>query len=113
MPKQSHDTSPLAGRMAPPERRGHVGSRTCVGCREVAGKQALIRLIRRHEGGAAIDATGRGAGRGAYLHAAAECLEKARKRRTLDRALRTTIQPELWSQMIDQNLIKQVPEVEL
>ena len=76
-------------------------TRTCVGCREEAGKQTLIRLVRRAEGGAAVDVTGRAIGRGAYLHKVAECLETARKRKTLDRALRTTIQPELWSQLID------------
>jgi predicted RNA-binding protein YlxR (DUF448 family) len=74
--------------------------RTCVGCREEAGKKALIRLVRRPEGGASIDPTGRAPGRGAYLHADQECIDLARKRRTLDRALRTTIQPDLWSDLL-------------
>ena len=74
-------------------------ARTCVGCRQATGKQALIRLVRRAEGGAAVDVTGRAAGRGAYLHQAAACVESARKKRSLDRALRTTIQPELWSEL--------------
>ena len=79
----------------------HEPVRTCVGCRQEAGKQQLIRLVRRAEGGAAVDVTGRANGRGAYLHAVAECLEMARKRKTLDRALRTTVQPELWSELTD------------
>ena len=70
-----------------------------MGCRQAAGKQALIRIVRRAEGGAAVDVTGRAAGRGAYLHQAATCVESARKKRSLDRALRTTIQPELWSEL--------------
>jgi predicted RNA-binding protein YlxR (DUF448 family) len=75
----------------------HEPVRTCVGCRGEAGKQGLIRVVRRAAGGAEIDLTGRAAGRGAYLHGDLTCVETARKRRALDRALRTTIQPELWS----------------
>ena len=77
----------------------HEPVRTCLGCREEAGKRGLIRVVRRPEGGAVVDRTGRAAGRGAYLHADATCMETARKRRSLDRALRTTIQPELWSEL--------------
>ena len=73
--------------------------RTCVGCRQEAGKGTLIRLVRKPGGGALVDAGGRAAGRGAYLHARVECVEAARKRRTLDRALRTTIDPQFWSDL--------------
>ena len=75
-------------------------ARTCVGCREVGGKHDLIRIVRRSGGGASVDATGRATGRGAYLHRVAECVETARKKRSLDRALRTAVQPELWSELI-------------
>jgi predicted RNA-binding protein YlxR (DUF448 family) len=71
-----------------------------VGCRGEAGKPALIRIVRRVEGGAAVDATGRATGRGAYVHDDPACVQLARKRRALDRALRTAIQPELWSELI-------------
>jgi predicted RNA-binding protein YlxR (DUF448 family) len=73
--------------------------RTCVGCREEAGKRSLIRIVRRPEGGARVDLTGHAAGRGAYLHADPACLELARKKRALDRALSTQIQPESWSEL--------------
>ncbi|HYR49628.1 MAG TPA: YlxR family protein [Candidatus Eisenbacteria bacterium] len=75
-------------------------ARTCVGCRELAGKQDLIRVVRRSDGGAAVDLTGRAAGRGAYLHPQATCVASARKKRSLDRALRTTVQPELWTELV-------------
>ena len=73
--------------------------RTCVGCREEAGKRGLIRLVKLPQGGASVDATGRAAGRGAYLHGDPVCVETPRKRRALERALRTTIQPEFWSEL--------------
>lgn len=70
-----------------------------MGCRGEAGKRGLIRLTRRSGGGAERDATGLAEGRGAYLHDDPACIDSARKRRALERALRTTIQPELWSEL--------------
>ena len=77
----------------------HEPARTCVGCREVVAKARLIRLVRRAGGGVRIDPTGHTPGRGAYLHADPGCLERARKRRSLDRALGTQVQPDLWSEL--------------
>jgi predicted RNA-binding protein YlxR (DUF448 family) len=71
-----------------------------MGCRGEAEKRGLIRIVRRAEGGAMVDSTGRATGRGAYLHDDPACIELARKRRALDRSLRTTIQPELWSELV-------------
>jgi len=56
----------------------HVPQRTCVGCRTVLPKRALIRLVRRPEG-VQIDPTGKLAGRGAYLHASRSCWKKGLK----------------------------------
>jgi predicted RNA-binding protein YlxR (DUF448 family) len=101
MANQQPDTSPPVGRVARTANRpGQVGIRTCVGCRGEAGKRVLIRVVRRVGGGAAVDVTGHAAGRGAYLHDDPACIEAARKRRALDRSLHTTIQPELWSELI-------------
>jgi predicted RNA-binding protein YlxR (DUF448 family) len=73
--------------------------RTCVACREEAGKYELIRIVRPPEGAVVVDRTGRAPGRGAYLHDTAECIELARKRHALDRALRASIQPEVWLEL--------------
>jgi len=70
--------------------------RTCVACRQEAGKRSLVRVVRDAGGAAAVDATGRAPGRGAYVHRDPQCLENARKRRALDRALKATVSPELW-----------------
>ena len=78
---------------------GREPVRTCVACRMEAGKGALIRIVRRSEGGAAVDLTGQAGGRGAYLHRDAACIEIARKRKALERALRTPIGPEVWSEL--------------
>ncbi len=73
--------------------------RTCVGCRTEDNKRTLIRLVRRAAGGAEVDVSGHASGRGAYLHRQPGCIESARKKRSLERALRTPIQPELWSDL--------------
>jgi uncharacterized protein len=68
-------------------RARHRPVRTCVACRREAGKAELVRFVRAPDGTVAVDPSGRAPGRGAYVHAAPECVEAARKRRALDRAL--------------------------
>ncbi len=77
----------------------HEPARTCVGCRQEAGKMGLIRVVRGADGVAALDPTGHAPGRGAYLHSAPECIDLARKRRALDRALGAIVQPEVWADL--------------
>jgi uncharacterized protein len=77
----------------------HEPVRTCVGCRGEAGKTALIRVVRRSEGGVAVDRTGHAEGRGAYVHNDPGCIDLARKRKSLERALKGSIQPELWTEL--------------
>ena len=78
----------------------HEPVRTCVGCRTEGDKSSLIRIVRRAGGGAAVDALGHASGRGAYLHPAPACIESARRKRSLERALRTPIPPELWLELL-------------
>ena len=72
--------------------------RTCVACRQEAGKRVMVRIVAR-PGRALIDLTGRAAGRGAYLHKDAGCFEIARKRRALERSLKTQVGPEIWAEL--------------
>ncbi|MEA2628193.1 MAG: uncharacterized protein QOJ10_653 [Chloroflexota bacterium] len=78
---------------------GHEPVRTCVACRLEAGKGALVRIVRRPEGGAAVDLTGRASGRGAYLHRDPACIEIARRRKALERALKAPIGVDVWSEL--------------
>lgn len=75
--------------------------RTCVACREEAGKRSLLRLVKAPTGAAELDPTGRAHGRGAYLHAADACIELARRRRALERALQAQVPQELWPQLAE------------
>jgi predicted RNA-binding protein YlxR (DUF448 family) len=73
--------------------------RTCVACREEAGKGAMIRVVGRAGVGAVVDRTGHAPGRGAYVHADGACIENARKRKALERALKTVVSPEVWAEL--------------
>jgi uncharacterized protein len=77
--------------------------RTCVACRVESGKGALLRIVRRPEGGAAVDRSGHAAGRGAYLHEDAACIAIARKRKALERALKTSVTPDIWDELLRTN----------
>ena len=61
-------------------------TRTCVGCGGKAPQRALVRL--RAEGDRVIVDRERSGGRGAWLHPAEPCLERAARRRAFGRALR-------------------------
>lgn len=58
-----------------------------------------MRVVRDAGGSAALDPTGRAPGRGAYLHRDLSCVEVARKKKALERALKTTVGAELWAEL--------------
>ena len=68
----------------------HVPQRTCIGCRQEAGKRALIRIVRHPGERVAVDETGKANGRGAYLHQDRACWERALKGGTLSYALKVS-----------------------
>ena len=66
----------------------HVPERTCVGCRKTRPKRELVRVVRTPAGSIEVDATGKKAGRGAYLCRDRGCWEAVLKRGRLEHALR-------------------------
>ena len=79
-----------------------IPQRMCTGCREHKPKAELVRVVRSPEGEVSLDLTGRKNGRGAYICRSAECLQKARRQRALERALEQPISDELFEQMLRQ-----------
>lgn len=65
----------------------HVPQRTCIACRQVQGKRALIRIVRTEQG-VEVDPTGKKAGRGAYLHPNQQCWQVALRGSRIEQALR-------------------------
>jgi predicted RNA-binding protein YlxR (DUF448 family) len=74
-----------------------VPMRTCVGCRTERTKKDLVRIVRTPEGEVVYDASGKRAGRGAYICPSPECLALAKKSKALERALEQTINDEVWA----------------
>uniref|UniRef100_A0AAU2JX81 YlxR family protein n=1 Tax=Streptomyces sp. NBC_00049 TaxID=2903617 RepID=A0AAU2JX81_9ACTN len=62
--------------------------RTCVGCRERAAKNDLLRIVAIGDE-CVPDTRGTLPGRGAYVHPAVVCLDQAVRRRAFPRALRS------------------------
>ncbi len=71
----------------------HIPQRTCIGCRQVAGKRGLIRVVRTADG-VVVDPTGKVAGRGAYIHGTKGCWTRVLEGNRLNQALRTAIRQE-------------------
>ena len=59
-------------------------------------KKALVRIVKTPEGEICVDATGKKSGRGAYICPNAECRQKARKSRALERAFEAAIGPDIY-----------------
>jgi predicted RNA-binding protein YlxR (DUF448 family) len=74
----------------------------CVGCRLSAGKRELIRIVRGPDGSVRVDPRGKSAGRGAYLHPNADCLDAATRKGAILRALRVGLGPEELDRLREQ-----------
>jgi len=69
----------------------YLPQRTCIACRQIKEKKALIRLVSTENGVAEIDVFGKKPGRGAYLCPKKTCWELALRKNRLDYALRTKL----------------------
>ncbi|WP_229752015.1 RNase P modulator RnpM [Marinithermofilum abyssi] len=78
-----------------------VPMRKCVASQEMFPKKSLIRVVRTPEEEVLIDPTGKKSGRGAYLCAKPEYVEMARKKKALDRALKTKVDDAVYEQLME------------
>jgi predicted RNA-binding protein YlxR (DUF448 family) len=62
-------------------------------------KKQLIRVVAHQDAAVSLDPTGKKSGRGAYVCRTAECFQTARKRKALDRALKTQVPDEVYQQL--------------
>ena len=62
-------------------------------------KKAMMRVLKCEEG-IVLDTTGKKNGRGAYICKNAECLQKARKNKGLDRSFKMTVSDEIYDSLI-------------
>ena len=76
-----------------------IPMRQCLGCRERRPKKELVRVVRGTDGVVFVDNSGKANGRGAYLCPDEECLKRAVRSHALDRALETSIPPEIITRL--------------
>ncbi len=70
--------------------------RKCTGCQEMKNKKDLIRIVKNNEGDFFLDYTGKKNGRGAYICANLECMEKAHKFRGLEKSFKSPVPKEIY-----------------
>jgi predicted RNA-binding protein YlxR (DUF448 family) len=68
--------------------------RRCVSCRMLVDRLQLWRVIRLADGGLGLDG---GMGRSAYLCPSPSCLDEARRRKRLQRALRCQVSDSIFA----------------
>jgi predicted RNA-binding protein YlxR (DUF448 family) len=71
--------------------------RRCVSCRELLDRRGLWRVVRLVDGRIVLDA---GQGRSAYLCPTRECLEEARRRKRLQRSLRSQVADSVMAELV-------------
>ncbi len=76
-----------------------IPQRQCMGCRERKDKKAMLRVVRQTDGSVCLDFSGRVNGRGAYVCPDPECLKKAQKSKSLERALEVPIPQEVYDRL--------------
>ena len=76
-----------------------IPQRTCSVCRTQKNKNELLRIVKNKENIINVDEIGKLSGRGAYICYDMECLEKAQKRKGLEKALEIKIEDEIYEKI--------------
>lgn len=76
-----------------------IPMRKCIGCGNMLPKKELIRVVHTPEDEFFIDVTGKRNGRGAYLCANTECLEKALKTKAINRSFSANVPEEIGEKL--------------
>ena len=74
----------------------NVPMRTCIACREMKPKKEMLRVVRNADGEIFIDATGKAAGRGAYVCGGEECMKKLNGKKLLNKAFSSDVPLEVY-----------------
>lgn len=83
-----------------------VPQRMCVVCKEMRDKKSLMRIVRTPEGEYKLDYTGKLNGRGAYICADKDCVEKCLKKRLLNKAFKTNVEQSVYDALAEEYAAK-------
>lgn len=77
-------------------------TRMCFICRNTSDKNCLNRLVKTKDGEVFLDKTGKANGRGAYICNSADCLEKLKKQKILNRAFKCELSDQTISKICEE-----------
>lgn len=90
---------------------GHTAQRTCIACREEAGRDELVRLVADPEGNLVVDLRGRLPGRGAWVHPTRACVSVVeREPKLASRTLKTQVSAKGLEQQLHDGVLRAVLE---
>ena len=78
-----------------------IPDRTCIACRTVRPKKELLRLVKVGDGIIEVDGSGKKNGRGAYVCRKHNCWQAAVSGNQLERSLRTRLNQEARSKLLE------------
>lgn len=73
--------------------------RKCVVCNTHKDKKDLLRIVKNKDGQIFVDPTGKMNGRGTYICPTRKCLDDAKKRKSLNNALKTNVSEEIYQEI--------------
>ena len=83
-----------------------VPLRMCLACREMKPKKEMLRVVKTADGEVFADASGKAAGRGAYICSAEACRKKLDDKKLLHKAFSTDISVEVYREIKEETLDK-------
>lgn len=81
-----------------------IPQRKCVVCNTHKDKRDLLRIVKNKEGEIFVDPTGKKNGRGTYICKTIECIETAKKKKSLNSSLKANISEEIYQEI--ENYVK-------
>ena len=81
-----------------------VPMRMCIACREMKPKKELLRIVKNAEGDIFVDASGKAAGRGAYICTAEACQKKLNDKKLLNKAFSADVSASVYESVKEENL---------
>ena len=77
-------------------KKKNIPMRMCIACREMKPKAEMARVVKNAEGEIFPDPTGKAPGRGAYVCANGECLQKVVSKKLLHKAFSASVSSEVY-----------------
>ncbi|MBQ7602664.1 MAG: YlxR family protein [Clostridia bacterium] len=77
----------------------HIPTRMCVVCMQMSPKKDLIRLMQTQNGNILIDFSQKKGGRGVWIHKSKECIDLAKKRKSLERKFKKQIPDNIFEEL--------------